>query len=297
MREFNFLYPELFAIFVLYLACNLFCKEKIRAIYFPNLSFFGYKRDYLTYIYKYLALFFVVTTLASPVIIDRFEPENREGVDIVLSIDVSGSMSESGFGKSSESKFEVIKELSKDFIRERVNDNIGIVLFGDYAFINTPITYEKDVLIELVDLLELSMAGDSTALGDGIAMSVRNFKTSKAKSKVVILLTDGRDNTGKILPKEATLFAKNRGIKIYTIGVGEDFDRDMLKYIAKESLGEFFAVSDSLELKSVFAKINSLESSKIRSSEYLKKEYLFYYPLISAIIFLLLFIIRRYKSF
>lgn len=303
MIEFTFEYPEVFAILILYIICLLFCKEKVTALYFTNLNFFGIKRSLfnLTTIFKHLSFLALVTTLASPVIIDKFDPKNRVGIDIVLSIDVSGSMKERGFDRNQKdiSRFEAVKDVAKEFVKMRTDDNIGVVFFGDFAFINAPLTYEKDVLIELIDFIELGIAGENTALGDGIAMAIKSFKSSKARAKVMILLTDGRDNLGKIKPKEATLLAKSKEIKIYTIGIGkeEDFDTSMLKYIASETGGEFFSVADKHLLKKVYSHIDELEESNIKARDYLKKEYYFIYPLSFAILFLGLFIIFRYRSY
>ncbi len=303
MQHLTFEYPEAFIILIMYIFCIFFCKEKITALYFTNLNFFGIKQSWFNFttLLKHLSIIFLTTTLASPVIIDKFDPKNRIGIDIVLSIDVSGSMSERGFDKRAKkiTRFEAVKDVAKEFVKTRVNDNIGLVLFGDFAFINAPLTYEKDVLVELIDYSELGIAGENTALGDGVAMAIKAFKTSKARSKVMILLTDGRDNLGKVTPKEATQLAKAKEIKIYTIGIGKesDFDTNMLKYIASETRGEFFSVSDKFMLKKVYSFIDDLEESNIKARDYIKKDYYFIYPLSFAILFLGLFITLRYRNY
>lgn len=302
MQEFTLEYFEALLIVPIYILCLIFCKEKINALYFPKLEYFGLKSKFFNYIaiFKHLAILFLALTLSSPVIIDKFDPKNRVGIDIVLAIDVSGSMNESGFDRENEdaSRFEAIKDVAKEFVLNRAEDNFGLVLFGDFAFINAPLTYEKDVIVELIDFCSLGVAGQSTALGDGIAMALRVLEKSKAKSKIVILLTDGRDNAGKTLPTQSATLAQHRGVKIYTIGIGEQksYNADMLKYIAKESGGEFFSASDKHILKKVYSYIDELEKSSLRSRDYLKKEYLFIYPLSLAILFLTLFIYFRFRS-
>lgn len=297
MFEFNFEYPEVFILLIIYILCQYFCKKEGAKFYFVHLEYFDITSKFnIATIFKYLSIIFILTSLASPILIDKFDPKNRVGVDITLSIDSSGSMRERGFDEENSelSKFESVKDVIKEFIKKRVNDNIGIVLFADFAFISTPITYEKDILIELIDLLEVGVAGQNTAIGEGIAQGVRAFKTSKAKSKILILLSDGEHNSGRISPKEAVELAKKYNIKIYTIGIGDSND-EMLKMIAKESNGEFFKANDKKSLISVYEKIDELETSTIKSRNYNKKEYLFFYPLTLAIFFLTLFWWIKYR--
>ncbi len=298
MFEFNFEYPEVAILLIIYIICQYFCKKEEVKFYFVHLENFNFSIKYLNIItiLKYLSIIFLLTTLASPILIDKLDPKNRIGVDIVLSIDSSGSMSERGFDKTNSklSKFESVKEVIKEFISKRVNDNVGVVLFGNFAFISSPITYEKDILIELIDLLDVGLAGENTAIGEGIAQGVRAFKTSKAESKILILLSDGEHNSGRVSPQQAVELAKKHKIKIYTIGIGDSHD-EMLKIIAKDGGGEFFKANDRDSLVKVYKKIDSLESSIIKSKNYSKKEYLFFYPLILAIISLTLFWWLRYR--
>ena len=236
----------------------------------------------LEWIVKILIFISLLIALSSPVIIDKFNPLNRNGKDIVLSIDASGSMNSSGFDYENEisdgkrlSRFEITKLIARDFIRERVSDNVGVVLYGDFAFIASPISYEKEIVVDMLEYLTQGMAGQNTAIGESIAMSVRAFKHSKAKSKIIILLTDGEHNSGAISPKDAVEMAKAEGIKIYTIAMGNkgEADEALLEQIAKDTKGEFFTALNARELKKVYEKIDNLESSKIKSKEYVLKDY------------------------
>jgi Ca-activated chloride channel family protein len=246
----------------------------------------------MEWILKIVTLSALVIALSSPVFYERADPNRRNGIDIILSIDGSGSMSASRFDtKSRKSRFELVQEIAKDFILKRVNDNVGVVLFGDYAFIASPLSYEKEIVAEMISYLGHSMAGQNTAIGEGILMAVRAFEHSKSKEKVIILLSDGEQNSGRVSPKEATQLAKQQHIKIYTIGIGDEkeYDSELLKRIAKESEGRFFSAKNIDELVEVYKEIDSLERSSIRSREYLVKDYLFYIPLLVA--FFALFIL------
>ncbi len=291
MFEFSFEYPEVFILLAIYIICQNLCKKDEAKFYFVHLNFFNILTKLnITTILKYLTVIFLLTALASPIMIDKFEPKNRNGIDIVLSIDASGSMKEKGFDNedSEISKFESVKDVIKEFIAKRVNDNIGIVLFGDFAFISSPITYEKEVLLDLVELLDVELAGQNTAIGEAISQGVRAFKTSKSKSKILKLLSGGEHNSGRVSPKDGVELANKYGVKIYTIGIGNSND-EMLKMIAKESGGEFFRANDKKTLLNVYEKIDKLETALIKSKNYNKKEYLFFYFLILAIITLTLF--------
>ncbi len=252
-----------------------------------------------------LIFILLVVVLASPIIVDRSNPLNRDGKEIVLAIDASGSMNASGFDVDDKlsngerlSRFELTKKIAKQFIKNRTADNVGIVLYGDFAFIASPITYEKEVVSEMIDYLTQGMAGQNTAIGEAIAMSVRAFERSKAKSKVIILLTDGEHNSGAISPKKALSLAKEGDIKIYTIGIGKAGEADgaLLEKIAKESGGEYFSAISAKELQEVYAKIDSLESSKISSKEYKLKSYYYQAFLIVACALLLFLLYRELRK-
>jgi Ca-activated chloride channel family protein len=258
----------------------------------------------LEWIVKTLIFVLLFIALSSPIVIDRFNPLNRVGKDIVLAIDASGSMNASGFDVDDElseakrlTRFELTKIIAKDFILSRYEDNIGIVLYGDFAFIASPITYEKEILSDMLSYLSQGMAGQNTAIGEAIAMSVRAFKYSKAKTKIIILLSDGEHNSGKISPKDALNLAKEQGIKIYTIAISQEGEADekLLARIAKESGGEFYAAVSAKELQNIYAKINELESSKIKSHQYLAKEYYYQTVLLFAVALLLFLIYRELR--
>ena len=258
----------------------------------------------LEWIIKVTIFILLCIAISSPIVVDKFDPLNRYGKDIVLAIDASGSMNSSGFDFEDEvsnkerlTRFEITKLIASEFIKKRVSDNVGIVLYGDFAFIASPITYEKEIVVDMLSYLTNGMAGQNTAIGDSIAMSVRAFKHSKAKTKIIILLTDGEHNSGDMSPKDAIQLAQDKNIKIYTIGLGNEgeADEELLKKIAKESGGEFFRAESAKELKKVYEDIDTMESSKIKSREYLLKDYYYSLFLILALALLLFLLFREVR--
>ncbi|WP_304546524.1 VWA domain-containing protein [Sulfurimonas microaerophilic] len=308
MNYYDFEYPYLIFLLLPILWCLYRCKEHIKQRYFVHLHLLRSGRRFfkIESFLKVLIFVLLLITLTSPIKVDKTNPNNRFGKDIVLALDGSGSMNASGFLKDDEafeqafkdslhvSRFDLSKYLAKEFIKKRVNDNVGVVLYGDFAFIASPITYEKNVVVEMLEYLTQGMAGQNTAIGEAIAMSVRAFKHSKAKSKVIILLSDGEHNSGRVSPKEGVALAVEQNIKIYTIAIGEA-DSALMKHIAQKSGGEFFSAKNATELQSIYEEIDSLESSKIKSSQYKVKDYLYQSVLLIAIALLLYLIFRESK--
>ncbi|WP_345977077.1 VWA domain-containing protein [Sulfurimonas sp. HSL3-7] len=297
----TFEYPYLLLLLFPLFYCLYRCKEKIVQGYFVHLDFFTTHTKLLRWewILKITAVLFLMTAVASPIIIDKTDPLNRKGIDIVLSIDGSGSMNASGFDENSrDSRFEITQKIAQDFVMKRYEDNVGVVLFGDFAFIASPVTYEKEIVSEMIGYLSHGMAGQNTAIGEGIVMGLRALKESKAKSRVVILLTDGEHNSGRISPKEATELAKQEGIKIYTIGIGNkgEFDKALLEKIAEESGGHFFAAYNKEELQKAYEEIDAMEQSRIKSREFQVKEYYFQWPLLGALAVLLFILWQRSRA-
>ena len=305
MNYYSFEYPYLVLLLIPIIYCLYRCKEHMKPIYFVHLHFLRAKKSFLKleWIIKILIFIFLVIALTSPIIIDKMSPLNRHGKDIVLAIDASGSMNSSGFNYDSDdmkllSRFEITKKIASEFIIKRVSDNVGIVLYGDFAFIASPITYEKEIVNDMLFYLTQGMAGQNTAIGEAIFMGIRPFKYSKAKSKIIILLTDGEHNSGSISPKDAVKLANNKDIKIYTIGIGDEKEVDsaLLEEIALKTDGHFYTAKNSEELKKVYEQIDKLESSKIKSREFLLKEYFYEIFLLLASGLLLFLLFREIKK-
>lgn len=303
MNYYSFEYPYLILLLIPIIWCLYKCREYLKQRYFVHLQFLPVKRSFMKieWIVKILIFILLCVALASPIIIDKSNPLNRNGKDIVLVIDASGSMNASGFDVEDEfsegkrlSRFSLTKIVAKKFILSRKSDNVGIVLYGDFAFIASPITYEKEIVVDMLSYLSEGMAGQNTAIGEGITMGVRAFKHSSSKSKVMVLLSDGEHNSGSVSPKDALVLAKNAGIKIYTIAIGEA-DSALMKKVAKESGGVYYSAVSAKELQNVYRSIDMLESSKISSKEYKLKEYYFQTLLLFASALLLFLLYREIK--
>lgn len=296
MILFEYSFVLLLLLPVLY--CLYKCREEVVKRIFVHLHLFSLKRPrfWVQDLWKLLIVLLIIFALASPIVIDKTNPLNRQGIDIVLSIDASGSMRASGLSEVRETRFETVQRVVRDFIAKRLNDNVGIVLFGDFAFIASPVTYEKDIVSEMVSYLQTGMAGDNTAIGEGIEQAIRALSFSKAKTKVIILLSDGEHNSGRISPLDAVKLAQDKEIKIYTIAVGDDFSPALLQEIASQTGGKSYAAINEDELKEVYSQINKMESSQIKSQQFLKKEYYYQYVLAFAFFLLVFYILRRFRG-
>lgn len=283
MNSWSFDFQWAFVLLPFLLYCLYRCKKTPPAQIFPHLHFFGTVTRWRTlqWMLTVLVVILMVMALATPITINYDDPRNRHGIDIVLALDGSGSMNASGFSQDNprESRFESVQTIARDFSRKRIQDNIGVVMFGDFAFIASPITYEKEIISEMIGYLNEGMAGQNTAIGEGIAMGVRALRDSKAHTKVIILLTDGEHNSGAVSPKEAMGMVTRKHIKLYTIGIGEkgEFDSPLLETLAREGGGRFFAASNEKELQTIYETIDTLERSPLKSDHHTLKEHYYHW--------------------
>lgn len=297
---FTLAHPWAFALLIPFLACARFCPMRVQSIFIPHVKVFqSLHRSQQTFLIllKWLSITAALIALSGPMIKDHLKPSKQIGYDIALLLDTSGSMKEMGFDPTDPrlDKFRAVQEVAGDFIDRRAKDNLALVVFGEYAFIASPLTFDKKILLDILQRLGIGMAGEKTAINDAIALSMRIFEKSEAKSKIAILLTDGMNTAGRVPANAALNMAQKQGVKVYTIGIGRagNFDVPFLKKIAQETGGEFFMASNKLLLKKVYDRIDQLEKSEIKGREYVKKEQLFIYPLFLSIITLLLYIYLR----
>ena len=297
MSSFAFERPWILVLVIVAIVCLIRCRAKESALLFPHLSILKRsvgKKAFLPEFLKAVAVIGTIVALAGPVTIDRSVEVKKRGYDIVLAIDASGSMGEQGFDRQNPAlrKFDVVRELVKDFIKKRKNDNIGVVIFGSFAYIASPLTFNKEVVAKLLDYLDIGIAGQKTAISDALIESVNMLKHSHAKSKIVILLTDGIDTASRTPVDVALKMAQKYGVRIYTIGIGDrrGIDEAYLRYVAQKSKGHYFYAKDANSLKKVYATIDRLEKSEIKAGEFVKKEQLYPYVLFIAILALLGFI-------
>jgi len=290
---FNFGSPY-FLLLLFFLPCFLWCKPYHTPYYFPKLSWISKESPFLT-LEPWLKIFLytlMVIALAKPFLYDNAANQYKKGRDLILAIDASGSMAQSGFDPKDrfKNRYETTLELSKAFIQNRFDDNIGIVVFGTFAYTASPLTYDLQALSFLLEMTTVGLAGESTAIGDALMQSIHTLSFGKAKKKAIILLTDGYHNAGKTSPKASVEKAIALGIKIYTIGVGKknNYDRILLETIAKESGGKSYAASTAEDLEKIYKEINTLEPSLIHGEDYLNQKLLILFPL--GLVFILLFL-------
>ena len=299
--HFTFGSPYLLVLLLL-LPCFLWCKQYSKPYYFSKLSWITRQSPLLSWEpWLKMALFtLMVFALAKPFVYDASADQHKKGRDLILAIDASGSMAQSGFDAKNrfQTKYAITQALSKDFIAKRFDDNMGVVVFGTFAYTASPLTYDLESLSYLLEMTNVGLAGESTALGDAIMQSIRTLSYGQAKNKAIILLTDGYHNAGKSSPKEAVIKAKEAGIKIYTIGIGKksDYDASLLETIAKQSGAKSYAASSAKALSRIYEEINTLEPSAIRSENYLNQRLLILYPLGLVFILLLLWVLGTKRS-
>jgi Ca-activated chloride channel family protein len=258
-----------------------------------------------------LAVSLFVLALARPQAGNKTTELLTEGIDIILCLDTSGSMNAMDFTLDNKrvNRLQVIKKVVNEFIRGRQNDRMGMVVFAEEAFTQCPLTLDYGVLLSFLNQLEIGMAGDTTAIGSALATCVKRLKDLKTKSKIVILLTDGRNNAGAISPATAADLATTYGIKVYTIGAGTegeapflvdslfgkryvyqkvDLDEQTLQEIAQKTGGKYFRATNTEALKAIYQQIDEMEKTEAKVKEYMEYEELFIYCVIPGLALLLL---------
>lgn len=297
-------FPKILFVVFFFVACASLCKMKLPSIYFPHTGQFmsgSISASKLLFFLKWLGIVMLILALTSPVRDEPYELEPKTGYEIALILDASESMQAQGFDRDNPalSRFDVVKSIVGDFIKQRTNDNIGLVVFGEYSFIASPLTYDANILNRIVSHLQIGMAGKYTALYESLAQGVNLLKMSESKSKVAILLTDGYSTIGKdSVPLEVALdMAKKEGIKVYPIGIGmpNEYNQRVLVEIADGTGGVAFGASSAAELLEVYKKIDELEKSEIKNESFTYLKYYYFYPLFVSLISLMLYIYLRNK--
>ena len=264
------------------------------------------------FVVRMLALILLIIALARPQSSSSQQNISIEGIDIVMAQDVSSSMLAEDLKPN---RLEAAKKVAGDFIDDRPNDRVGLVIFSGESFTQVPLTKDHSIVHHLFDEVKSGMIEDGTAIGDGLATAVNRLQDSKAISKVIILLTDGVNNSGNLDPLSAAEIAKLYGVRIYTIGVGSrgtapypvqtafgrqyrnvevEIDEDLLKQVAAMTDGRYFRATSNEKLQEIYNEIDQLEKSKIDVTEFKKKHEEFLpLALIALGLFLLEFILRN----
>ena len=255
-----------------------------------------YKKRLLSFI-QYLSMFLIILGLSRPRLIESLQEKNIEIVDIVLVIDISSSMLATDFQPN---RLEVVKKTAKDFINQRKGDRLGILVFAGESFIQCPLTIDNEVLLSLMSEIKVAQQSyDGTAIGMAIANATNRLRNSDAKSKVMILLSDGSNNAGELDPNTAADLAKQFGIKIYTIGAGtnqdvsfilgrgyirNEIDEETLKAIAKQTGGQYFRATNTEGLKEIYSTINALERTEVEIKVFTQYRELYGWLFIPALV-------------
>ena len=319
----TFLHPELLwlllllpALLIIYIVWR---RRQHASLRVPSLLFLrdmrGGLRVYLRhslFVLRLIALGLIIVALARPQSSSSWSEDRVEGIDIMLTMDISTSMLAMDFQPN---RVEAAKEVAMRFIANRPNDNIGLVVFAGESFTACPLTQDHATLINRLREMTPGMIEDQTAIGSGLATAISRLKDSKTKSKVIILLTDGANNTGNISPKMAADLAKTFGISIYTIGVGSgageapypiqtalgvvvrnmpvELDEPTMRQIADVSGGAYFRATDNESLSAIYQKIDQLEKTKLSTRNYhTTYEEFFVFVLAAALLLLLEFVLR-----
>ncbi len=257
------------------------------------------------------AVTLLIIVLARPQAVSSYQDVSTEGIDIMLTLDISGSMLARDFRPN---RLEAAKDVATEFISGRPYDRIGLVVFSGEAFTQCPTTSDHAVLVNLMRQVQSGMIEDGTAIGTGLATAVNRLKDSPGKSKVIILLTDGVNNRGEIAPVTAAGIAQTFGIRVYTIGVGTEgmapypvqtpfgiqyqnmpveIDEAVLREIAQQTGGKYFRATDNNKLEAVYKEIDKLEKSKIAVRQFTTRDEKFLIPAIIAFILIAFEIVAR----
>ncbi|MFA7115719.1 MAG: VWA domain-containing protein [Bacteroidales bacterium] len=291
------------------------------ALYVFNVTPFNGHADWYKNIIKHLGFVLriiviacLIIAIARPRSSSMQEKRDTEGIDIVLAMDVSTSMLAQDFNPD---RITAAKNIGIKFVSQRPSDRIGLVVFAGESYTQCPLTTDRPTLINLMKDLECGLINDGTAIGNGLATAVARLKDSDAKSRVIILLTDGMNNSGEIAPAMAIEIAKTYGIKVYTIGVGAEgeapypvqtpwgiqtqkmrvqIDEDLLEKIANETGGKYFRATDNTKLIEIYSEINKMETTKTTVESFpVYKEQFMKFAWIALIVFLLELLLRLFR--
>jgi len=237
---------------------------------------------------KFAIITMLSIALASPVISHENNKQRTIGSDIAIILDASDSMQE-------DNRFKISKEIISNFIKKRTNDRISLSLFADQVYIASPLTHDKKSLLSILQYIKLGIAGNrKTSLYEAIYLSSKLFEPSDNTQKIAIVLTDGLNTTDTIPLQKALIRAKNNNIKIYTIGIGDDYSADILKEISKQTDGKFFQTKNAKNLDNIYSQIDSLEKEHIVTDSKTNYDYLYIYPLSLALILLFILLLNEF---
>mgnify|MGYP006154907461 FL=1 len=301
MGKVTFLNPEflwLFLVLPIAIAWLFYKRNQLSAtVKMSSLAPFKHNRTFLAkakpflHVLRILALSAIIVALARPRSVDvTAKSKTTKGIDIVMAIDVSSSMLANDLKPN---RLEALKKVASTFVQDRVNDRIGLVVYAGESYTRTPVTSDKTIILQSLKTIEYddSIIADGTGIGVGLATAINRIKDSKAKSRIIILLTDGVNNSGTIDPRTASEIAKEYGIKVYTIGIGTngqamfpvakdangklvfrkmpvEIDESLMKEIAKATDAKYFRATSNKKLQAIYNEINKLETTEIDEKKF-----------------------------
>ena len=255
-----------------------------------------------------LAWVLLLSALAQPLWIGRFQDQPASGRDLMLLVDISGSMRAMDFSREGEtlSRLDLVKQLASRFVERRTGDRLGLILFGARPFLRAPLTYDRQAIRQLLDEAEIALAGEQTAIGDAIGLALKRMREIPSDSRVLVLLTDGANNQGRLGPRQATRLARELGVRIYPIGIGREqaagpnpygvwssqgsdrFERALLEEMAEATDGVFFQVQDREGLEDAYRQLDRLEPALGEAARRYLATPLYPWPLGAALLIALL---------
>ncbi|MGV6809122.1 MAG: vWA domain-containing protein [bacterium] len=270
------------------------------------------QRHWFNVLLASLAWLFFVTALARPVWVDEVVEMPVSGRDLMLAVDLSGSMQERDFELNGHlvDRLVATKAVAGQFIKKREGDRIGLILFGDRAYLQAPLTFDRTTVITLLNEAALGLAGEKTAIGDAIGLAIKQLRRNPDQEQVLILMTDGANTAGAVSPNEAASLAAQEGLKIYTVGIGSeqtrrnafgfglsvprtDLDERTLTAIAEKTGGRYFRARDIQEFQQIYALLDRLEPVEKDAARWYPREDLFRLPLALSLLFMGFLLINR----
>ncbi|MEA3290564.1 MAG: VWA domain-containing protein [Campylobacterota bacterium] len=296
----SFEYPYVLLLIIFFILCSKFCKAKVTSYYVPHLFIYEKSSTFnssMVSFFKWSTIVFSILALASPVKELNVINNKKDGIDMVLSLDTSGSMRQIGFNKNNpeQNRWDVVKDIVDDFVSKRTNDNIGLVVFGSSVMTASPLSYDKNAQKKILKGLGIAVVGEKTALIDSVATAVNILKNRKTKSKIIILLTDGEDTASSIPLDVVEKMIKKYNIKLYAISIAS-MNSFVLNKLSLSNGGKSFMAKSKDQLKNIYEEIDKLERSKIDQNKVVLKEYFYQYPLFIAFFTLLFFVYFKNKK-
>lgn len=300
MENYSFEYPYALLLIILFVVLSLLFKHRRDSYYIPNIIKTlptTKNSSSINTLLKYSMLLTLLLSLASPILTKQLPDESKHILDIVLSLDTSGSMSLNGFNELDykQSRWSVVQDVASDFIEERLKDRIGLVIFGDTSAIASPLSYSSSSPLNSIQNISIGLIGRSTALIDSLATATSLLEHSLSSSKLIILLSDGDDTASKIPIEIVLKLLSKHHIKVYTISIGES-NNNLLELISSQTQAKSFTATNKKDLSSVYKEISSLEATTHNLSTIKVIEYLYFYPLSLTLLLALTLAYRTRKS-